>query len=147
MWPWLLTLVVLAAAGAAGWFWWQGRQLAAAAEAEATRKPARLPAQYIAIEPSFVVNLADADSSRYLQADVQVVTRDPATLAALEAHLPSVRNRLLLLFGQQETRQLAQRSGKERLQQTARDEVRAALRAESAADKVEAVIFTSLVTQ
>ncbi len=147
VWPWLLTLVVLAAAGAAGWFWWQGRQLAAAAEADAQPKATRLPAQYIAIEPSFVVNLADADSSRYLQADVQVVTRDPATLAALEAHLPSVRNRLLLLFGQQETRQLAQRSGKERLQQTARDEVRAALRAESAADKVEAVIFTSLVTQ
>ena len=147
MWPWLLILAVLAAAGAAGWFWWQGRQLAAAAEAEAKPRNTRLPAQYIAIEPSFVVNLADADASRYLQADVQVVTRDPATLAALEAHLPSVRNRLLLLFGQHETRQLAQRSGKERLQQAARDEVRAALRAESAPDKIEAVIFTSLVTQ
>ena len=107
----------------------------------------RLPAQYVALEPSFVVNLADTDSVRYLQADVQVVTRDPATLQALDAHLPSIRNRLLLLFGQQQARQLAQRAGKERLQQAARDEVRASLKGEGAADKVEAVIFTSLVTQ
>ena len=95
----------------------------------------------------FVVNLADPEGNRYLQADVQVVTRDAATLAAVEAHLPSIRNRLLLLFGQQESRQLAQRAGKERLQTAARDEVRALLKAEGGPDKVEAVIFTSLVTQ
>ena len=146
IWPWLLVLVVLGAAGGGGWVWWQGQQRAADAEAPPA-KPTRLPAQYIALEPSFVVNLADTDASRYLQADVQVVTRDPATLAALEAHLPSIRNRLLLLFGQQEARQLSQRAGKERLQQAARDEVRALLKAEGGADKVEAVIFTSLVTQ
>lgn len=143
----LVAVVVLAGAAAGGWWWWQGRaQPDAGAEAEAA-KPRRLPAQYIAIEPSFVVNLADVDASRYLQADVQVVTRDPATLQALDAHLPSVRNRLLLLFGQQQAQQLTQRAGKERLQEAARDEVRALLRAEGAPDKVEAVIFTSLVTQ
>ncbi len=147
IWPWLLILVLLAGAGGGGWWWWQGRQqVAADAEASET-KPARLPAQYLALEPSFVVNLADVDAARYLQADVQVVTRDPATFTALGAHLPSIRNRLLLLFGQQEAAQLAQRAGKERLQAAARDEVRALLKAEGAPDKVEAVIFTSLVTQ
>nr|WP_238346123.1 flagellar basal body-associated FliL family protein [Luteimonas saliphila] len=146
LWPLLLILVVvLAGAGGGGWWWWQGRQQA---DAEATpAKPARLPAQYVALEPSFVVNLADDDAVRYLQADVQLVTRDPATLKALETHGPSIRNRLLLLFGQQQSRQLAQRAGKERLQQAARDEVRALLKAEGEPDKVEAVIFTSLVTQ
>ena len=141
-----VAFVLLGAAGGAGWWWWQGRQ-AAAQDAEAEARPSRQPAQYIALEPSFVVNLADPDGNSYLQADVQVVTRDPATVAALDAHLPSVRNRLLLLFGQQQASQLAQRAGKERLQDVARDEVRALLRAEGAADKVEAVIFTSLVTQ
>lgn len=145
---WLLlsiAVVVLAGAGGGGWWWWQSKQHAEAEAKPAT--PARLPAQYIALEPSFVVNLADPDGTRYLQADVQLVTRDPATLAALEAHLPSVRNRLLLLFGQQQAEQLSQRSGKENLQQAARDEVRALLKAEGAPDKIEAVIFTSLVTQ
>lgn len=143
--PWLLgAIVLLAAAGGGGGWWWQHRQAAAD---EAQDRPPRLPAQYIALEPSFVVNLADPGGNRYLQADVEVVTRDPATMAALHAHLPSVRNRLLLLFGQQEAAQLGQRTGKERLQDVARDEVRALLRAEGAADKIEAVIFTSLVTQ
>ncbi|MDH7451476.1 flagellar basal body-associated FliL family protein [Luteimonas composti] len=144
-----LILVLLAGAGAGGGvWWWSQKQQAAAAEAtEAAAKPTRQPAQYVPVEPSFVVNLADPEGNRYLQADVQVVTRDAATLAAVEAHLPSIRNRLLLLFGQQESRQLAQRAGKERLQAAARDEVRALLKAEGGPDKVEAVIFTSLVTQ
>ena len=144
-----LILVLLTGAGAGGGvWWWSQKQQAAAAEAtEETAKPTRQPAQYVPVEPSFVVNLADPEGNRYLQADVQVVTRDAATLAAIEAHLPSIRNRLLLLFGQQESRQLAQRAGKERLQAAARDEVRALLKAEGGADKVEAVIFTSLVTQ
>ena len=146
LWPWLIAIVVLlAAAGGGGWWWWQGKQHADSAAQQA--KPARLPAQYMALEPSFVVNLADDDAVRYLQADVQLVTRDPDTLAAFTAHGPAIRNRLLLLFGQQQSAQLSQRAGKERLQQAARDEVRALLKAERAADKVEAVIFTSLVTQ
>jgi len=140
-----LGVIVLLAAAGGGWWWWQGAQVEAEDGTEA--RTGRLPAQYIALEPSFVVNLADPGGNRYLQADVEVVTRDPATVAALHAHLPSVRNRLLLLFGQQEAAQLAQRTGKERLQDVARDEVRNLLKAEGAADKVEAVIFTSLVTQ
>lgn len=145
LWIWTLATVLVLGAAGGGWWWWQARQQAEVEEAPAAS--ARLPARYIPVEPSFVVNLADADASRYLQADVQVVTRDPATVAALDAHLPSVRNRLLLLFGQQQAAQLAQRAGKERLQEVARDEVRALLRAEGAPDRVEAVIFTSLVTQ
>ena len=144
----LILVLLTGAGGAAGVWWWSQKQQAAAAEAtEEAARPSRQPAQYLPVEPSFVVNLADPEGNRYLQADVQVVTRDAATLAAVEAHLPSIRNRLLLLFGQQESRQLAQRAGKERLQTAARDEVRALLKAEGGPDKVEAVIFTSLVTQ
>src|SRR5690606_23337233 len=65
LWLWLLTLVVLAGAGGGGWWWWQGRQQAAAQDEAKPAKPSRLPAQYIALEPSFVVNLADVDAVRY----------------------------------------------------------------------------------
>ncbi|HVI58819.1 MAG TPA: flagellar basal body-associated FliL family protein [Luteimonas sp.] len=145
-WPWLLAaLCVLGGAGGVGW--WQFQAAAAHAPERKPAAPARAPVQYHAIEPAFVVNLADDDAVRYLQADVQLVTRDPATLAAFDTHAPAIRNRLLLLFGQQSSASLAQRSGKERLQEAARDEVRRVLKREGAADKVEAVIFTSLVTQ
>jgi flagellar FliL protein len=144
-WLWIALACVLLAAGG-GWGWW--RSQTAAAHADEKKAPvARTAARYYALEPAFVVNLADDDAVRYLQADVQLVTRDPATLAAVEANAPAIRNRLLLLFGQQSSAQLGQRSGKERLQQAARDEVRQLLKGEGAADKIESVIFTSLVTQ
>ena len=142
----LIVLLAIGLAGAGAWWFLQGRNGGAAPEAEA--KPAATqPARYYALEPAFVVNLADTTSVRYLQADVQVMTRDEATGAALELHSPAIRNRLLLLFGQQSAAQLAQRSAKERLQEQALAEVRGVLKKEGAADKVEAVFFTSLVTQ
>lgn len=143
---WIVLAVVLLGGGAGGGWWaWQAR--AAGKDHARAVQPVKLPAQYYALEPAFVVNLADTDAVRYLQADVQLMTRDPATRAALEEQAPALRNRLLLLFGQQTTQSLAQRRGKERLQQQALAEVRAVLKGEGAADKVEAVYFTSLVTQ
>ncbi|MFP7722196.1 flagellar basal body-associated FliL family protein [Lysobacter sp. A3-1-A15] len=141
----LTTVLVLGAAGAGGWWWWSGQAQAGGADAAAAA--AKAPALYFALEPAFVVNLVDAQVVRYLQADVQLMTRDAETATALEAHAPAVRNRLLLLFGQQSATQLAQRTAKERLQEQALAEVRDVLKAEGAADRVEAVYFTSLVTQ
>lgn len=132
-------VVTVGLGGAAAWYFSSGAGEAAPA--------AKAPTQYLAMDPAFVVNLADADAVRYLQADVQLATRDPETLTALQAHAPALRNRLLLLFGQQQSASLTQRSGKERLQEKALAEVKAVLQAEGAPDKVEAVMFTSLVTQ
>jgi len=147
-WLWIVIAAVVLGAGGGGW-WWQ--QQAQAASAQAARKTpvakVRPQARYYALEPAFVVNLTDEESVRYLQADLQLMTRDDGTLAAFDLHAPAIRNRLLLLFGQQSAAQLAQRSGKERLQEAALAEVRRLLKSEGAPDKVEAVIFTSLVTQ
>lgn len=150
--PLILGAVVLLAGGAGGGWWWTTQKAPAhAAEAAAEGAPApgaaKAAATYFALDPAFVVNLADPDISRYFQADVQVMTRDPKTLAAIEAQAPAIRNRLLLLFGQQTAAQLAQRSGKERLQEDALAEVRKVLTEEGQPAAAEAVIFTSLVVQ
>jgi flagellar FliL protein len=134
-------VVLLAAGGVGGYFVFAGDDDAAKSAA------VQLPAQYLALTPAFVVNLADGGSTRYLQADIQLMTRDPETLAALELHAPPIRNRLLLLLGSQSSTGLVDRAGKEALQKKALAEVRAVLKAEKAADKVDALYFTSLVTQ
>lgn len=139
---WIVLLVLLSGGGGGAFWFLRGH----GGEAQAAAK-ALAPPQYIALEPAFVVNLADTDAVRYLQADVQLMTRDPDTVAAASLHAPAIRNRLLLLFGQQSSSQLNGRSGKERLQQQALAEVRAVLKAQHAADKVDALLFTSLVTQ
>jgi flagellar protein FliL len=148
--PLIIGAVVLLAGGAGGGWWWTQHNAPAHApegEAAAAATPAKAAATYFALDPSFVVNLADTDSTRFLQADVQVMTRDAKTHAAIEAQAPAIRNRLLLLFGQQTAAQLGQRSGKERLQEQGLAEVRKLLREEGQPDKAEAVIFTSLVVQ
>ncbi|VXC08112.1 Flagellar protein FliL [Luteimonas sp. 9C] len=147
--PLIIGAVVLLAGGAGGGWWWTQRNAAAhAPEGEAAAATtAKAAATYFALDPAFVVNLADTDMARFLQADVQVMTRDAPTLAAIEAQAPAIRNRLLLLFGQQTAAQLGQRSGKERLQEQGLAEVRKLLREEGQPTKVEAVIFTSLVVQ
>lgn len=132
--------VVLVAGGAGAYF-------AFAGDDDANKVAAPLPAQYHAMTPAFVVNLADGDSTRYLQADLQLMTRDAETLAALQLHDPAIRNRLLLLLGSQSSAALETRAGKETLQKQALAEVRAVLKAEKAANKVDALYFTSLVTQ
>lgn len=143
---WIALACAVLVGGAGGAWFWHARASAEAKPAKAAA-PVRAEAKYHALEPAFVVNLADADAVRYLQAEVQLMTRDAATLAALERHGPALRNRLLLLFGQQTAQGLAARRGKETLQRQALAEVRATLKAEGAPDKVEAFYFTSLVTQ
>lgn len=141
---WTAVACIVLGSGGGGWWWWQAR---AAAAAPKVVVPVKLPARYYAMEPAFVVNLADDDAVRYLQADVQLMTRDADTHIAFAQHAPAIRNRLLLLFGQQSAAHLAQRSGKERLQDKALAEVSQVLKDEGAAAKVDAVLFTSLVTQ
>lgn len=147
--PLIIGAVVLLAGGAGGGWWWtQKNAVAHAAEGEAAAAaPKKAVATYFALDPAFVVNLADTDATRYLQGDVQIMTRDPATLAALDTQAPAIRNRLLLLFGQQTAAQLQQRSGKERLQAAALAEVKKLMQEEAQPAKVEGVIFTSLVVQ
>lgn len=139
LWIVMALLVVLAGAGGAAYWFLMPHKPASA-------KPLA-PAQYIALDPAFVVNLADTASVRYLQADVQLQTRDPETAAAIGMHAPIIRNRLLLLFGQQTSEQLNGRNGKERLQSLALAEVKNILKAQHAANQVDALLFTSIVIQ
>lgn len=105
------------------------------------------PANYLGLEPAFVVNLESGDEPHYLQAEVQLMSRDAAALESVKVHIPLLRNTLLMLLGQQKPADLATRAGKEQLQQTALTEVQKVLEAETGKPVVEAVFFTSFVMQ
>lgn len=148
----VVVLVILLAAGGIAWFLAarMDASLAANADPEAAAAPAaapRGPAQYFLLDPPFVVNLADDGGTRYLQVEVQVLTRDPAAEQVLRTHNPMIRNRLLLLFSQKRSTELRSREEKESLQEAAAEEIRAVLAAESARTTIEAVFFTSFVVQ
>ena len=149
--PMIITLVaILVAAGAGGgWYWSSKRALAAEqAAAEAARPKLPAPAQYLALEPPFVVNLnGGLDGPQYLQVEIQLMTRDAAALADLQRHAPAIRARLLMLLAQQDAGSIADRAGKERLQAEALAEVRKLISTETGRPGAEALLFTSFVTQ
>lgn len=133
-------LVVLLGAGGAGWFLYNH-----------TPEPASKlppPAQYLPMVPAFVVNLDETPMGpRYLQVEVQLVTRDPLAVAQLQQHEPALRARLLMLFAQQTYDGVATREGKEALQAKALEEVRTLMVEETGKPIAEALLFTSFVTQ
>nr|WP_255693020.1 flagellar basal body-associated FliL family protein [Luteimonas sp. XNQY3] len=134
-------LVMLLGAGAAAWHF-LGRD----ASAPAPALPA--PAQYLPMTPAFVVNLDGTPlGPRYLQVEVQLVTRDPLAVAQLQQHEPALRARLLMLFAQQTYDGVATREGKEALQAEALEEVRTLMVEETGKPTAEALLFTSFVTQ
>ena len=147
--PLLITaLVGLIAAGAAGagvWFY-VGKSHGAADKPAAPAKPA--PAQYLALEPAFVVNLNGSfDGPRYLQLEVQLMTRDPIALVDLTTHVPAIRAHLLMLFSQVSAEQIADRAGREKLQAEALAEVQKLMTAETGKKAADEILFTSFVTQ
>ena len=142
----LIALFAAAAAGGTVWYLTQGKADTHSAEAKKPNTPA--PAQYFALDPAFVVNLnGPLDGPRYLQVEVQLMTRDPLALTALQTHAPAIRARLLMLFSQVEPAQIADRAGKEKLQADALAEVQKLMKAETGNNSAEDLLFTSFVTQ
>jgi flagellar FliL protein len=145
----LAGIVVAAAAGGGIWYL-IGKKSAAPAAAPKAAATGALPAAalYFALDPAFVVNLnGPADGPRYLQVEVQLMTRDPVALKNLESNAPAIRSRLLMLFSQVQPQDIADRPGKEKLQAQALAEVQKLMKAETGNKGAEALLFTSFVTQ
>ncbi len=142
--------VVLVAGGGAAWFFLSGEDETELTEGDATGETvaAKGPAIYHAFDPAFVVNLTDADGAiRFLQVELQVMTRDDTVPEALSRHEPMIRNDLLLLFGGQRYESLESREGRLNLQSLALNALTQVLESENEPSAVEAVYFTSFVMQ
>jgi flagellar FliL protein len=117
------------------------------AEKEKKEKEKKQPAQYLDLSPAFVVNLQDDQAMRYLQIEVQLMTRDPKAVEEIKNNMPRIRNTLMLLFAQQHAKDLVTREAKEALQQQALEQVQQAMKDETGSADVEAVYFTNFVMQ
>ena len=106
-----------------------------------------IPAQYVPLDPPFVVNFEDQGMLRYLQVSVAVMTRDKAVGEAVASNMPPIRNSLIMLFGSQNFASLGSTEGKEKLRNQALEEIQSILRKEIGQPGVEAVYFTNFVMQ
>lgn len=121
----------------------------AEAAAEGDASPASLPKappNYVPLDPAFVVNL-EADDTRFLQVQVQLMTRDAKAVDILKLHEPRIRSALLMLFSQQQPSDIATVAGKQKLQAAVVNEVQKILTEETGKPLVDAAYFTSFVMQ
>ncbi|RDS82080.1 flagellar basal body protein FliL [Dyella monticola] len=118
-----------------------GKGSAAAAQAPKT------PELFLPLDPAFVVNFQDQDSTRYLQVGVTVMTHDPVAVQAMKDSDPVIRNALVMLFSSQTYATLSDTAGKKKLQDQALDAVRKIVADKTGKPDVEALYFTSFVMQ
>jgi flagellar FliL protein len=144
----VVTAILAACAGGGAWYWLSASDTESGDKSPPKTATIPAPALYFAIDPAFVVNLNGSDDGpRYLQLEVQLMTRDPIALKQLENNAPAIRARLLLLFSQVQTEQINQRASIEKLQADALAEVHKLMLAETGSKCADSLLFTSFVTQ
>jgi flagellar FliL protein len=138
-------LLVLIAGGAIAWFLLAGGDEENAEEvAEAVEAG---PAIYHPMEPGFVVNLPAGSKAKLLQAEIQIVARDQATIDFVKLNDPMIRHNLLNLLGASPDSELRSRQGKEKLQAAVLKQLNKLLKDQGGSGEIEAVYFTSFVMQ
>ncbi len=140
-------VLVLGAAATGTWFLLK-KPSAALGQAQASQKALPKPAQYFAMDPAFVVNLDGTDDGpRYLQLEVQLVTRDPEEFKQVQDNAPAIRAHLLMLFSQVQAKDIAEIAGRKKLQAAALAEAQKLMTAETGRKCIDDLLFTSFVTQ
>lgn len=72
-------------------------------------------ANYLPINPPFVVNFTHLGTLRFLQISLEVMYDDEALLDKVTADMPAIRNELILLLSDQKFEKLSSLEGKEEL--------------------------------
>lgn len=144
------TIVLVLAAAAGGGVWFFTSRKAGGEHAKEAPKTVEVPkpAQYFAMDPPFVVNLnGPTDGPRYLQVEIQLMTRDPEELKSITENAPAIRAHLLMLLSTVQVADIADLAGRQKLQARALADAQKVMTAETGKKCVEDLLFTSFVTQ
>jgi len=131
-----------AAAGSAEHADEHGAEPAAEAAPSAT-----IDASYKTIDPAFVVNIQDGPRFRFLQVEVDVMTRDSTAFARLDKVMPRVKSELTMLFGSLQRENVQTVEGQKALQAQALETINTVLKEETGQGGIAAVYFTKFVVQ
>ncbi len=121
----------------------------AEAEAEEVEIPVEElePANYLPLDPALVVNIQDEGKSQYLQASLQLMTRNAEVFEAAKLHAPAIRSALIMLFSTVPYGSLSTLEGKQDLQDSARERIDEVLLELAGVEGIDAVYLTSMVFQ
>ena len=142
----VIAVLVLGGGGAGAFFFLQGgEEVAAEGEAEPKEEPLADPI-YLGLSPAFLVNFDHNGTIRYLQIELQVMARDQDIIDKVEANMPAVRNKVILLLSAQNYDAVSTVEGKEQLRQDVLAAVNESLQL-TEGDALEDAFFTNFVVQ
>ncbi len=142
----IVAVLVLVIGGAVAFFLLPGDS-SEEVVAEGVGESQNAQAIYYELHKPFVVNFNVNNRQRYLQVKVSVMSREQEAINAMDAHLPLIRNRLVMLFGSAEFNTLQTNDGREALRQDVLTAVQDVLQNEIGKPGVEQVFFTGFVAQ
>jgi flagellar protein FliL len=102
---------------------------------------------YIALDPPLVVNLANARRAQYLQIAAELQVESPLDAAAVEAHMPVIRDTLIVFFSGRDPEELRPVEKREVLRAEALGAIRHALATHAGRPAVDALYFTGFLIQ
>lgn len=137
-------VLLLAGGGGAAWFVLH-KKSAGHEETQAKHEEPAKPPVFARLE-SFTVNLSADGEEHYLQTDIELQVHDAKDVDKIKAHMPEVRNNILLLLSSKTAGALASVEGKEKLSSEIREQINKALHAKEG-EGVSGVFFTSFVIQ
>ncbi len=105
------------------------------------------PANYLAMQPAFVVNFNEAGRTRFLQLELSLVSRDGEAIDTANMHMPLLRNNLLQTLAEQDFETLKTVEGKEQLVASLTATVQATIEEKLGRPGFETVLFRSFVMQ
>ncbi len=150
----LAALLAIGLSAAGAWFFLTGdsaedggAEPAAVASKNEQAGQGKQRAVYELLGQPFVVNFRGAGRERYLQVSMALMGRNEADLKALKAHMPTLRNQLVMLLSGQDFEDLRSPMGVEVLKQKATAEVQELAMREVGNTVVEQVLFTNFVMQ
>ncbi|MBK1721311.1 flagellar basal body-associated FliL family protein [Thiocystis violacea] len=117
-----------------------------AAPVAATPAQPQGPLIYHELEP-FTVNITTPGPVRFLRLQMTVVTRDEGVVAAVDKHMPMIRNDLLALLATQESSVMNTPEGKDALREQLKQTVSGILTRMGAPSGVTDILFTDFVMQ
>lgn len=142
-----VVLLLLVGGGVGAFFMLQPESPGPEATAEGGEvvEPERDPI-YLPLSPAFVINFEHKGAIRYLQLTLQIMSYDQDVVDKVEANMPAVRNKLILLFSAQDYEALNTLEGKEDLRKAVLESINEVVRL-SGDMVVNDVFFTGFVVQ
>ncbi len=102
---------------------------------------------YVELGDPLVVNFVENNQIRYLQVQMEVMTRDPSMPDKIKTHMPLIRNNLLMMLSDLDYNTISSFEGKQKIRAEALAEVQSILEEQTGDPGVDELYFTTFVMQ